>query len=263
MDLAMSDTNPYTPPVSNLDNSNSNSVAAEFKLSPPRAVGVGRGASWLGEGFEFFKQGAGHWILTCIVGFVLMMIIGLLPLINLVAGLFTYVWVGGLMLGLRDQDQGERFEIKHLFAGFGPKFGQLLLLGVIVTAISMVLTVAFLGSMYWQLITGSMDSSWENFGAGMAIRVLLLMALMIPLMMAVWLAPALIAIHDTPVITAMKLSFFGCLKNVLPFLIYGILAMILFIIGALPLGLGLLIVMPMFFGSIYAAYKDIYVYENL
>jgi uncharacterized membrane protein len=82
-------------------------------------------------------------------------------------------------------------------------------------------------------------------------------------MMAVWLAPALIAIHDTPVITAMKLSFFGCLKNVLPFLIYGILAMILFIIGALPLGLGLLIVMPMFFGSIYAAYKDIYVYENL
>jgi uncharacterized membrane protein len=56
----------------------------------------------------------------------------------------------------------------------------------------------------------------------------------------------------------MKMSFSGCLKNILPFLLYGIIAMVLFILATIPIGLGLLVVVPMLTASIYTGYRDIY-----
>jgi uncharacterized membrane protein len=59
-------------------------------------------------------------------------------------------------------------------------------------------------------------------------------------------------------LSAMKLSFSGCVRNILPFLLYGVLALVLFFLGALPAGLGLLVVMPVMTASMYTAYRDIY-----
>jgi uncharacterized membrane protein len=56
----------------------------------------------------------------------------------------------------------------------------------------------------------------------------------------------------------MKLSFAGCLKNVLPFLVYGIAGLVLLFLGAIPLGLGILVVWPTLTAAIYVAYRDIY-----
>ena len=56
----------------------------------------------------------------------------------------------------------------------------------------------------------------------------------------------------------MKLSFIGCLKNLLPLTVYGLVAMLLIMIGSLTFGLGLLIVLPVITASIYSAYRDIY-----
>lgn len=53
--------------------------------------------------------------------------------------------------------------------------------------------------------------------ASFGLKMLLYMLISIPFMMAIWFAPALIAINDVPVIEAMKLSFKGCLKNMVPF----------------------------------------------
>ena len=69
---------------------------------------------------------------------------------------------------------------------------------------------------------------------------------------------ALVAIGDLNALDAMKLSFKGCLVNLLPLLIYVLAAIVLMVIGAIPLFLGLLVVLPMLTASNYAAYKDIY-----
>ena len=81
---------------------------------------------------------------------------------------------------------------------------------------------------------------------------------MLPLVMATWFAPALIVFHDMGVRAAMKASFIGCLKNVLPFLLYGVLGLIAGVIASIPFGLGWLVLAPVFVASIYTGYRDIY-----
>ncbi|MEN6587182.1 MAG: BPSS1780 family membrane protein, partial [Sulfuricella sp.] len=86
------------------------------------------------------------------------------------------------------------------------------------------------------------------------------MALLLPLLMAYWFAPALVLFDGLPAKQAMKLSFAACLRNVLPFTLYGVVGLVLFVLGSIPLGLGLLAVIPVLFAtSIYTAYRDIFV----
>jgi uncharacterized membrane protein len=58
---------------------------------------------------------------------------------------------------------------------------------------------------------------------------------------------------------AMKSSFRGCLKNVVPFLLYGIVGLVLAIIAIIPVGLGFLVLGPVMWGSMYSSYRDIFV----
>ena len=56
----------------------------------------------------------------------------------------------------------------------------------------------------------------------------------------------------------MKESFSGCLKNIVPFLLYGVVLFVAAIVAAIPLGLGWLVLGPVIAGSLYASYRDIY-----
>jgi uncharacterized membrane protein len=76
--------------------------------------------------------------------------------------------------------------------------------------------------------------------------------------MAAWFAPALVVFQQQGVIEAMKTSFSGCLKNLLPFLIYGVVMLGLAVLATLPIGLGWLILGPMIAASVYTSYRDIY-----
>jgi uncharacterized membrane protein len=96
------------------------------------------------------------------------------------------------------------------------------------------------------------------FSPGFLIAILLGLLVTIPLMMSYVFAPALVALDDMKALTAMKLSFMGCLKNLLPFTVYGLLAMVLLFIGSLPMGLGLLVVLPLLTAALYSSYRDIY-----
>ena len=75
-----------------------------------------------------------------------------------------------------------------------------------------------------------MQGGWAmlaTLGAGAAIAVLVATLAALPLMMACWFAPALVMLrHDEPV-AAMKTSFFACLANVLPMLVYGLIGIVL------------------------------------
>ena len=78
--------------------------------------------------------------------------------------------------------------------------------------------------------------------------------------MMIWFAPALVILNDMGAVEAMKRSFSGCIKNILPFLLYGVIAMVLVILGMIPLFLGLLVVIPVLTAAIYTSYKDIFLY---
>ena len=56
----------------------------------------------------------------------------------------------------------------------------------------------------------------------------------------------------------MGQSFRACLKNIVPFLLYGIVFFFLFVLAAIPLGLGFLVVIPVLIASIYTSYRDVF-----
>ncbi|MES9846088.1 MAG: BPSS1780 family membrane protein, partial [Candidatus Sedimenticola sp. 6PFRAG5] len=92
----------------------------------------------------------------------------------------------------------------------------------------------------------------------MILPVAVAMLFFFPLLMAYWFAPALVALDGVSAVTAMKLSFLGCLKNILPFLVYGLATTVLGLLAAIPFFLGLLVFVPVITASIYTGYRDIY-----
>lgn len=231
----------------------------------PRAVSIGRGWGWIADGFGHFKQNPGAWILTLIVGFVIMIVLSFIPLLGQLAlWLTNYVWIAGLMIGCRAQAGGGNFEVGYLFAGFSnSRVGSLMLLSVIMAILTIVIMVIAIGPVFWEMLKGGAESDQALMESmsdlqGFWLPFLIGMLFLIPLMMTAWFAPALIALNNVPLFKAMKLSVIGCAKNVIPFLLYGIVGLILVILASIPLGLGFLVLGPVLVASIYVSYKEIF-----
>jgi uncharacterized membrane protein len=106
---------------------------------------------------------------------------------------------------------------------------------------------------------GELDVTKFEDVAGLLISILVAFLFIIPVMMMVWFAPALIVINKMPLFKAMAMSFKACLVNMLPFLIYSIVMGILFCIASIPLGLGFLVMIPVMYASIFTSYRDIFI----
>jgi uncharacterized membrane protein len=230
-----------------------------------RGVAAGRGLSWIGEAWDLFKQAAGLWIGIVVVMFVMFFVAAFIPLVGpLATMLFFPVLIGGLMLGCRALEENQELEFAHLFAGFHQGFGTLVAVGALYLAgyvVVMLIVVVLTGaSMFTMMGMGGQPEGADLMAifATTGIAFLLAMALTIPLLMAVWLAAPLVVFHDQGAIEAMKGSFMGCLKNILPFLIYGVIMFVLAIVASIPLALGWLVLGPMVVASVYTAYRDIY-----
>ncbi|MES2626620.1 MAG: BPSS1780 family membrane protein [Pseudomonadota bacterium] len=231
-----------------------------YAIHHPNVVPAGRGAGWLADGFGYFRKAPLQWVVVCIVGFVIVVGINLIPFVAIFSSLLAPVWSAGLMAGCKDLHEGKDLQVRHLFAGFGNRVGSLIISGLLVVAISLVLVMLVFGSVFFQLFSGdaSQISNPENF-AGFGLRMLVMFVLMIPVYAASWFSPALIMLGDIGVIDAFKLSFNAGLRNILPLLVYMIMAIVLTIVAAIPLGLGFLVAVPMFIASIFISFREIFV----
>ncbi|SMF53189.1 Uncharacterized membrane protein [Alteromonadaceae bacterium Bs31] len=253
------DNNPYSTPDSEVA-----AVLEPGQCHPPRRVPVGNGIQWIADGFGHFKKDPGIWIVICIVGFVILMALSIIPVVAQLSQFTVAIWVGGLMLGCHAQDSDEPLTINHLFAGFSNNMGPLLVVSVIIViaslAILAVIVMAIAGVYGMSIFLGDTSQLFtEEFVMVILIGLLVYMAAIIPIIALGWFSPALIVLNNVPVFTAMAMSFKACFINVVPFFIYGLVLSVLFVIGMIPLLLGLLVVMPVFYGSLYRSYKDIFI----
>lgn len=248
----MTDINPSAAPVP---------PAGEHHIEG-RTVAAGRGWDWLVEAFALFRKQAGIWILMAVVMGVLFIVIGMIPMLgSFVSALLFPIFGGGLMLGCKDLDRGGPFEFEHLFAGFRQKTGDLVMVGAFnlfawVVIFFAVATVVG-GGVFMGVMRGGIEGAGVSI-ASMMLAALLVAALSVPLYMATWFAPVLIVLEDLSAGAALKASFFACLRNWLPFLIYSIVLLVLGVIAAIPAGLGYLILVPVLIASVYTAYRDIF-----
>jgi uncharacterized membrane protein len=253
----MADINPYRAPQATVLElpSTDGRLADE-----PNVVDVGRGLVWLGEGWQLFRRAALVWIAICVLTFVAIGVLSTVPIIGqLATTLLTVLLAGGLMIGCRDLDRGQDLTVQHMLAGAQKHLqplvtiGALYLVGIFVTIVAAGLT---LGGSMLGVLAGSVQA--EIAATTLVLALLLIGGMLIPLGAAVWFAPALATLHELSPVDAMKASFRGCLKNWLAFLVYGVIVFILTMIATIPVGLGWLLLMPVLAGSVYAAYKDIF-----
>ena len=181
----------------------------------------------------------------------------------------TPVFYGGRIVACRAIERGGEFELEHLFAGFKTRTASLMLIGLLLLVGMVVLLLVFMFFVGIGILGAILAANAENMmevvaGSAMAILLgsLVTLALMVPLLAAYCFAPALVIMHGVSPMDAMKASFGACMRNFMPFLLYGIVMMVLCIVAVIPLGLGLLVWIPLSFTSTYAAYRDIFTEDS-
>ena len=227
----------------------------------PRGVDAGRGVAWLAEGWRLFRRAPLIWVAISVVMTIGLLVIAWIPAVGQLAiTLVSVLFAGGLMLGCRALDRGEQLTLGHLFAGMKGYLSPLLVVGALyVAGVFVLLVTVFLVSGGAAL--AALRSGLETGSAVMSVLLALLAAgvVLIPLGMATWFAPALVTLNDMAPVEAMKLSFRGCLRNSLAFLVYGVLCLVLALLASIPAGLGWLVFLPVLAASVYAGHKDIFV----
>ncbi len=252
-------TNPYAAPKAVVAD---DTVVATGDFVPGgHALPAGRGWSWITEAWQLFKRQPGLWIGIVLVLFVVFVGLGLIPFVGSLAGmLLGPVFAAGLVIGCRALDEGGELELSHLFAGFHERAGTLVGVGALYLAASLVVMLVVglgMGVGMFTMMGGDPQAA-AQMGLTIVLAMLIMAALLLPAMMAVWFAAPLVVFHQLGAVDAMKQSFVGCLRNIVPFLLYSLILLLLSIVATLPLMLGWLVLGPVLAASLYTAYKDIY-----
>lgn len=256
--------NPFLAPTTHVEDARTGgdgSLAGE-----PNRVAAGQGSAWWSGGWGVFREATGLWIGIAVVLFISIMLLNLIPVVGPFSSYILMPIIGGgLMLGCRSLETGQGLSFAHLFLGFKKNTGQLALVGLLyMVGIIVIVLLAFIlgfgGGIGAAMLGGDVGSGVS--ASSIMLGGLLGLALGIPLAMAIWFAPALIVLNELTAIPAMKLSFQGCLRNMLPFLLYGIIGFVLAIVASIPLALGWLALTPTMICSGYVSYRDIFLAEG-
>ena len=231
----------------------------------PRTVDAGRGISWWSEAWALFMKNPGVWIVLALIMIVIFIALSFIPFLGgLVSSLLFPAFAAGWLLAARKVDGGGTLAVGDLFSGFKDKLTALLVLGAIVLAAGLVITLVA-GALGFGAVMGMfMGGARQSAGGMMAalsagmLAVLVALALGTLVAMAVWFAPALVVFRDIAPVDALKASFDACLKNIMPFLLYGIAYIIAAIIASIPLGLGWIVLAPALMLTAYTSYKDVF-----
>ena len=264
------DFDPYRQPQADLFGAPQQS---ELTLAEPRKLRMGAGWSWFVEGFGYFKLQPWMWLGTVAVYMAMMLALGMIPLVNFIANILLLpVITGGFMVMCYRLYRGEAVGVGDMFACFKTHLGSLLLLGILyfigVLATIVIGTVfiyvfglvGMVGVIVPLLFGGPEAAPMVGLGAVLGFMAMMgvFIGLFVAWVMAYWFAPALVVSHNLPALRAMWLSFKGCLRNILPFLIYGLVGLVLAIVASIPVMLGWLVLMPVMWGSMFAGYRQIF-----
>jgi hypothetical protein len=214
-------------------------------------VAVGAGLDWIAGGWDYWRRMAGPATLLT----------ALLLVITLLATSFGSLRIGSVLLSTmavfylaivaqwcsKLDDQAALAPLRDLRALF--RNAQLWCLAASAGAVT-------LGR---DLLSNTMAvyahaASWTHLG----LYFLLVNLLALLAVMALWLAPALVVQDGRSFLPALKLSLLSTLRHFLPCLLFSLLAFVLCIVAAIPLGLGLLAAMPTLACAAFLAARELF-----
>jgi uncharacterized membrane protein len=232
----------------------------------PRKVPASQGLQWVVEGFRLYRKNA--LLLSAAFGalFGVVMALGLIPVVGgSLSELASPLMVAGFMAAYRAVDSGNELELPHFLAGVRGPMIPLMTVGAVQLLASLAIFQVMLGMGFDPVAVREAVQSQSDPAKAQAVvneampAVLTGLLLFTPLIMATWFAPALILFGGARPLTALGVSLKALARNWSAMLVNGLaLGMLLFVAALVPLLLGLLIAMPVMFGSVYAAYQAIF-----
>ena len=239
-----------------------------------RVVGAGRGWQWLVDGYALFRRSPANWFALTLIFGLLWLSSLFIPLVGpLLFNLFSPLLFAGLMIGCRALEEGKPLEVPTLFAAFKTHAAPLVTVGGVylvgtIIVLGIVLIIAG-GSLLPTLFKSGADIETVRAAVrSLAIALAFGAAIYLPLIMVIWFAPLLVVFDGMAPVPAMKLSFEACLKNTVPFLVYGLAILGAWMVLSLPavfgpLGAAVMVAffmlsVPALICSIYVSYKDVF-----
>ena len=228
-----------------------------------RAVRAARGADWIREGYALFRAEPLTWILLGLVWLLALVASQTLgTALKLLLTLALPVLTGGLLIGCATQSQGEPLRLQTLWAassrgclGALLMLGVYSLIGVLLAALAGLLVVG--ASIGGVLLSGGGLESMQ-IGASAVITLLVIIVALLPISMALWFAPVLVALHGQKPLASLGLSFRACWRNPGALSLQGLLLILIAIAATIPLGLGWLVATPVIIASIYVSSQDLF-----
>ena len=232
----------------------------------PRKVAASQGFQWVVEGFRLYRKNP--LLLSAAFGvlFGVVMALGLIPAVGgTLSDLASPLMVAGFLAAYRVIDDDSELELPHFLAGVrGPAIplmavGAVQLLGTLLIG-KVMLGMGFDPKAVMAAAQSQKDPAEMQAVLNQALPAVLTgFLLFIPLIMATWLAPALILFGGARPATALGVSLKAVARNWLAMSVNGLtLGLLLFLAALVPMLLGLLVAMPIVFGSLYASYQAIF-----
>lgn len=240
--------------------------AAPLGAAEPRKVRAGRGWQWIVEAFQIVRGQLLMWILLLLAYVLIMVLVGQVPLIGkVVEVLLAPLFAGSFMLAAHRSAEGGELELGDLFAGFRAPLRPLLGLacGYVAVLLATFLFTALLaaGAAMLLKLGGLMPGMQMDDHPPLLFMAVLTVVggtLLILAGLSFWLAPALVVLGGVTPLSSLRLSLRAGLRNWLPFTVYSTMLLILAFLAGLPLGLGLLVWLPVAHVSYYTAWRDIF-----
>ncbi len=231
-----------------------------------RSVDAGRGLGWWTDAWAVFMKNPGMWIVLGLVTGVIFFVLALIPFLGALAlALLAPVFTASWMLTARKAAGGATIEIGDVFSAFkSERMSSLIVLGALLLAvvfvIGLLMFVVGAGAIFG---AGASAGSGSAAGAVAAMGVGLVMSLVMLVVglvvgMAFWFAPGLVILGGMAPVDAIKASFAGSLKNIVPMILYTVIYFVAAIVATIPFGLGWLALIPLLMITIYVSYRDIF-----
>jgi uncharacterized membrane protein len=227
----------------------------------PALRSAGNGWIWITEAWALFLRAPLAWVLITIVFVLINLALALSVVGSIASAVLGPVFGGGIMLGCQRLHEGGTLRVADLFAGFRTRFGALAAIG----AFSLVVTLAVVfvagvitGVNLFAIMANPDPDVIAAAMLGILLTFLIVTALTLPLAMALWFAVPLVVLRGRGAFASMGQSFVACLVNMLPFLIYGLVLMVLAFLASIPAFLGWLVLGPVLAASVYTGYRDIF-----
>jgi len=197
--------------------------------------GASHGAHWLRDAFAMLWAHRVRWLLLLLVYYVILVSIDIVPWVGaFIAPLLKPVFAVGFLAAAWSQERGEPPAIAHLFRGFRANLAALLPLGAVLVAGmtgAVVATSWIDGGKVLEVLSGTTRPDEALLRRGDVQAAMLFGALCaLPVLLALWFAPALVVFQDCRAARALGTSLRAATANWRPILVYGLL---LFFYGVL------------------------------